>query len=182
MGMTTQVNGHDVPIEIAHGLCHQVVREYAAGDVRGYKDPSGSTTRGMPWFADFRHAVTFLDNKPFAGYSQTMIMKEDGSGPSWITAGVYYRKAGGRKDGPVTCIDCDLASMDDGWLSIKPLASSVIELHGQQQLEARFETSNLHQQDGSQWPAEFRKALADAELWCCPTVLTHVAVVPTTGV
>lgn len=170
--MTTQVRGQDVPVGIVFGLCHQVVREYDAGEVRGYKYPRGTNSQGLPWFADFRKAVEFLENKPFAGHIQSYVMKEDGSGPSWVTSGMYYRKDGGRKDGPVSAVDCDLSGQDEGWQAIKHLAGWVIGV-GERQQQARFELGKLDRQDQSQWPVSFRSAVAEADLWCCSSILVH---------
>ncbi len=169
MGMSTNINGHDVPVNVAFGLCHQVVREYDAGEIRGYAYPRGTTTLGLPWFSDFRKAVEFLEGKPFAGCIQSYVMKEDGTGPSWITAGCYYLKKGGRKDGPISCVVIDMSVWDDGWHRIKPYAARVITMGDQ--IEAAFEVTRLYREDEATWPAAFRAAVAEADDWCCPTIM-----------
>lgn len=91
-GMSTVIAGQDVPVGIAYGYAHQIVREYDAGELDGYKWPSGSTHYHLPWFHNLNEAVGYLKVCPFIGHVQTYVMKEDGSGPSWITSGVYHRK------------------------------------------------------------------------------------------
>lgn len=99
--MKTNINGQDVDCDIAYGNCHQVVRDYAAFEIDGEKFPANrmdyneTYTMKLPWFKDFRKAVQFLESKPWTGHIQTYVMKEDESGPSWITNGVHYHKKQG---------------------------------------------------------------------------------------
>jgi hypothetical protein len=99
-GLSTVVNDQTVPVAIRQGLVHQIVREYDGSEVNGKKTLGGTTTidpknYSYPSFKDFMEAVAFLEGAPFAGYIQTYVAEEDGSGPSWITAGVYYVKRHG---------------------------------------------------------------------------------------
>lgn len=102
-GMYTELYGHSVPVTIAYGLVHQVVREYDSAEIDGVKYLGGTTTfdpktkESYPWFQDLRAAIEYLIKAEFAGYVQTYVAEADGSGPSWITAGVYYRKTSGSR-------------------------------------------------------------------------------------
>jgi len=98
------INGQQVPAEVARGLGHQLVREYAASSKGAYAWPAGSTRLGLPWFARFDQAVQYLESKPYAGYIQTYLLDAAG-GLSNVTAGCYYRKAGGDMLGPVSSVD-----------------------------------------------------------------------------
>ena len=102
--MYEMINGQQVPAEVARGLGHQLVREYAASSKGAYSWPAGSTRLGLPWFARFDQAVQYLESKPYAGYIQTYLLDATG-GLSNVTAGCYYRKTGGDMLGPVSSVD-----------------------------------------------------------------------------
>lgn len=98
------INGQRVPADVARGLGHQVIREYGASSKGSYAWPAGSTRLGLPWFARFDQAVQYLESKPYAGYIQSYLL-DSGGGLSQVTAGSYYRKAGGDMFGPVSSVD-----------------------------------------------------------------------------
>lgn len=106
--MHVNINGTNVPAEIVRGLGHQIVREYAAGDLDGCSWPAGQTTQGLPWFRSFMEAVSYLEDKPYAGYIQSYVLTEDGARLSNITAGAYYRKVAGDRLGPIALIELRL--------------------------------------------------------------------------
>lgn len=106
--MYTMINDQAVDCDIAFGNCHQVVRDYAAFELDGQKYPSGlmqhedeSYETKLPWFKDFREAVQFLASQTWTGHIMTYVMREDRSGPSWITNGIHYKKKQGDNRHPV---------------------------------------------------------------------------------
>lgn len=102
-GMYTLIHGQSVPVSVAYGLMHQVVREYDDQEIDGVKYLGGTTSlnpetkQRYPWFSDVRDAIQYLMQAGFAGYVQTYVAEADGSGPSWITAGVHFRKTSGNR-------------------------------------------------------------------------------------
>lgn len=102
--MHTLINGQSVDCAIAFGLAHQVVRTYEAYTFKGHGHPEGDSgyvddpywlMNPLPWFREFRDAVNYLESMPWTGLVRSYIMREDGRGPSSMTAGEHYIKQGG---------------------------------------------------------------------------------------
>lgn len=175
MGMSTEINGQHVPVEIAYGVGHQVVREYDGGEQDGFKWLAGTTTLGLPWFREFRDAVMFLQTHPFAGYIQTQVLDETGTKLSWVTAGVHYRKQGGSRGGPISSISVQL--LDDQHELFTALAglaqrTGTFKTKGGQRIcEAVIGVDALGAY--AEHPL-LELALLDAHRWCCQTLIVNI--------
>ena len=103
-GMTTTINGQDIPVGIAYGYAFQVERFYTddTRPNRQFGPIDARTSIGMPWFRDIRNAIVWLNKCPFQGEILAKVLEADGSKPSWVTAGVYYQKDSGHRNAFLT--------------------------------------------------------------------------------
>lgn len=80
--MHTVINGRNIDCGIAFGLCHQIVRDFAALEYQGQHYPAGRTETfddkhevKMPWFHDIRDAIAYLERQPWTGHVMTYVME-----------------------------------------------------------------------------------------------------------